>query len=383
MPTARRRSAPTSTASGRRPASAGPCSPQCATAGRAGSTLQASPLFKIDVAFDAAHMADLEAMRRGARLEAPRRRDLYGPALQEASKSSSLSPSARAGISTSTSTSPPTRPRARSASSPTRRSSAQFDGQILVGHCCSLRLQDDDETQRAIDEAARAGIAVVSLPMCNLFLQDRARGPHATMARRHRAARTRAAGVDAMIASDNMRDPFYAYGDIDMLEVWREGVRILHLDYPFARLGDAVRDAPARAMGLDLPAPRAGAPPISSSPTRATSPNSSPARRRDRIVLRNGLRRRRRARLFGTRRAEGLRAMTRAYDIAGFRALIGGIACEDNPILVRQKSRDFYWYSPVLKRELESVTADLVVSPKTEAEVARRPRRRATRSPFR
>ncbi len=62
--------------------------------------------------------------------------------------------------------------------------------------------------------------------------------------------------------------------------------------------------------------------------------------------------------------------MTTRHDIAGFRALVGGIACEDNPILVRQKSRDFYWYSPVLKRELESVTADVVVSPKTEAEVA-------------
>lgn len=62
--------------------------------------------------------------------------------------------------------------------------------------------------------------------------------------------------------------------------------------------------------------------------------------------------------------------MTTRYNIAQFRALIGGIACEDNPILVKQKSRDFYWYSPVLKRELESVTADVVVSPKTEAEVA-------------
>jgi FAD/FMN-containing dehydrogenase len=38
--------------------------------------------------------------------------------------------------------------------------------------------------------------------------------------------------------------------------------------------------------------------------------------------------------------------------------------------LVKQKSRDFYWYSPVLKRELEAVTADIVVSPLNEAEVA-------------
>src|SRR5277367_3151231 len=61
--------------------------------------------------------------------------------------------------------------------------------------------------------------------------------------------------------------------------------------------------------------------------------------------------------------------MTRAYDIAGLRALIGPIKWEDNPILVKQKSRDFYWYSPVLKRELEAVTADVVVSPASEAEV--------------
>ena len=36
---------------------------------------------------------------------------------------------------------------------------------------------------------------------------------------------------------------------------------------------------------------------------------------------------------------------------------------------MKQKSRDFFWYSPVLKRQLDHVTADLVVSPKDEAEV--------------
>jgi FAD/FMN-containing dehydrogenase len=61
--------------------------------------------------------------------------------------------------------------------------------------------------------------------------------------------------------------------------------------------------------------------------------------------------------------------MSRAYDIAGLRAAIGPIKWEDNPILVKQKSRDFYWYSPVLKRELEAVTADVVLSPSNDAEV--------------
>ncbi|MDQ6437893.1 FAD-binding oxidoreductase [Mesorhizobium sp. LHD-90] len=48
-----------------------------------------------------------------------------------------------------------------------------------------------------------------------------------------------------------------------------------------------------------------------------------------------------------------------------------GLKIEDNPAIVQQKSRDFYWYSPVLKRQLEKVTGDLVVSPKDEAEVIR------------
>src|SRR5580698_5275964 len=62
--------------------------------------------------------------------------------------------------------------------------------------------------------------------------------------------------------------------------------------------------------------------------------------------------------------------MSRTYDIAGLKALVGPVKWEDNPILVRQKSRDFYWYSPILKRELEAVTADLIVTPRSETEVA-------------
>jgi cytosine deaminase len=53
-----------------------------------------------------------------------------------------------------------------------------------------------------------------------------------------------------MIASDNTRDPFYAYGDLDMLEVFREATRILHLDHserPWIRMLGA---ASAEVMGL-------------------------------------------------------------------------------------------------------------------------------------
>ncbi|MGF0540360.1 FAD-binding oxidoreductase [Agrobacterium sp. ES01] len=48
---------------------------------------------------------------------------------------------------------------------------------------------------------------------------------------------------------------------------------------------------------------------------------------------------------------------------------LAGIDIEDHPALVKQKSRDFYWYSPILKAQLDHVTADIVVSPKTEEEL--------------
>jgi FAD/FMN-containing dehydrogenase len=57
------------------------------------------------------------------------------------------------------------------------------------------------------------------------------------------------------------------------------------------------------------------------------------------------------------------------YDIAALKSRLGSIRTEDNPALVKQKSRDFYWYSPTLKRQLDHVTADIIASPASEAEV--------------
>jgi len=48
-----------------------------------------------------------------------------------------------------------------------------------------------------------------------------------------------------------------------------------------------------------------------------------------------------------------------------------GIEHSADPALLRQKSRDFYWYSPVLKRQLDGKTADLWARPRDEAEVLR------------
>ena len=56
-------------------------------------------------------------------------------------------------------------------------------------------------------------------------------------------------------------------------------------------------------------------------------------------------------------------------ELSAFRAELGDIPAQDHPRLVQQKSRDHYWYSPILKQKLDHVTADLVVSPRTQDEV--------------
>ncbi|HVY19034.1 MAG TPA: FAD-binding oxidoreductase [Bauldia sp.] len=63
--------------------------------------------------------------------------------------------------------------------------------------------------------------------------------------------------------------------------------------------------------------------------------------------------------------------MSERYDIPRLKAALAGLKIEDNPAIVKQKSRDFFWYSPVLKRQLDHVSADIVVSPRDEGEVIR------------
>ncbi len=48
-----------------------------------------------------------------------------------------------------------------------------------------------------------------------------------------------------------------------------------------------------------------------------------------------------------------------------------GVALNDDPSYVAAKSRDYFWYSPILNAELDGLTGDLVAAPATEAEVIR------------
>lgn len=127
-----------------------------------------------------------------------------------------------------------------------------FEGNILVGHCCSLARQPDLDVLDTLDKVAKARLAVVSLPMCNLYLQDR-RGDKTTPRWRGVTLlhEMKARGIPVAVASDNTRDPFYAYGDLDMLEVYRMATRILHFDHPVGDWPQAVTSTPAKVMRLD------------------------------------------------------------------------------------------------------------------------------------
>lgn len=127
----------------------------------------------------------------------------------------------------------------------------RYAGKVLCGHACSLALMPERDHARVIARVAEARLAVVSLPMCNMYLQDRRPGRTPRWRGVAPLHELEAAGVPVMVASDNTRDPFHAYGDLDMLEVLREATRILHLDHggpdPF-RMAAAT---PADIMNLD------------------------------------------------------------------------------------------------------------------------------------
>ena len=61
----------------------------------------------------------------------------------------------------------------------------------------------------------------------------------------------KARGINVAFASDNTRDPFYAYGDLDMIEVMRQATRIAHLDHSDADWSLAFTTNPAQACGFD------------------------------------------------------------------------------------------------------------------------------------
>ena len=113
-----------------------------------------------------------------------------------------------------------------------------MQGRVTAGHCCALSAVAPEESARIIEGLAGAGIAVITLPAANLFLQGRD-APSLPPRGLTRVRQLMAAGVPVAAASDNIQDPFIPTGSGDLLEVARWTLLSGHLGLP-----------PRRARGL-------------------------------------------------------------------------------------------------------------------------------------
>jgi cytosine/creatinine deaminase len=125
-----------------------------------------------------------------------------------------------------------------------------YQGRVACGHCCSLAVQPEGEALRTLDLLAEARIAVISLPTVNMYLQDRTGGRTPRWRGVTLIHEMRARGITVAVAGDNCRDSFYAYGDHDMVDTFRQAVRILHLDHPLTGAPALVGPGPAAIAGL-------------------------------------------------------------------------------------------------------------------------------------
>jgi cytosine deaminase len=129
----------------------------------------------------------------------------------------------------------------------------RFGNPVVCGHCCSLSVQAQERQRSTIALVREAAIRVISLPLCNVYLQDR-RGGEFPRTPQWRGLtlihELLDAGVPLACASDNVRDAFHAYGDLDAVEVYRQSVRLAHLDSRLAASVRVVTSAAADIIGL-------------------------------------------------------------------------------------------------------------------------------------
>lgn len=93
-----------------------------------------------------------------------------------------------------------------------------YGGRATAGHLCSLSAMEHGEAERLIGKMASAGVAAVTLPAVNLYLQGR--GDRGNVRRGVTRIRELAeAGVRVAAASDNIQDPFHPFGRGDLLQI--------------------------------------------------------------------------------------------------------------------------------------------------------------------
>ncbi|WP_199525914.1 amidohydrolase family protein [Rhodosalinus halophilus] len=99
-----------------------------------------------------------------------------------------------------------------------------FGGRVLCGHGCALSVRPEYERRAVLDQAGAAGLTLTVLPTTNMWLQDNRPGRTPRLRGLAPFIEARAAGVEILFASDNVRDGFYPHGDYDMADIFRAAV---------------------------------------------------------------------------------------------------------------------------------------------------------------
>jgi len=121
----------------------------------------------------------------------------------------------------------------------------KFKGRVVCGHCCSLAVQPEDQVRTTLALCAEAGLSIVTLPTVNLYLQDRIPGRTPRWRGVTLIKEMQKAHIPVAVGGDNCRDPFYAYGDHDMVDNLCQAIKIAHLDHPLNDVPALVGPVPA------------------------------------------------------------------------------------------------------------------------------------------
>jgi cytosine deaminase len=158
-----------------------------------------------------------------------------------------------------------------------------FPHRVTASHAVSLASRPLASQQRIADGLAEAGVAVVTLPQTNLWLQGRDARPAARRGLTA-VAELRAVGVTVAAGADNIRDPFNPLGRADPLETASLLAAAAHL--PPSQALAAVSTDGWTALGRPPVALRPGSPAIFVAVAAADASDAVAGSPPDRIVIR-------------------------------------------------------------------------------------------------
>jgi cytosine deaminase len=122
---------------------------------------------------------------------------------------------------------------------------------ITCSHATGLALLPAGPLARLAERLAEAGVAVVALPLTNLWLLGKREGTTPLLRPQAPIQQLQAAGVRVAMGSDNVQDPWYPGGDFDPVELLRLAPLVSH-QLPWRRRGLAPFTTEASRL-LDLP----------------------------------------------------------------------------------------------------------------------------------